>query len=183
LQYENGGLSHVMEMESDNQKKWIQNYTQIPSFEVQRFSMTDHKDRIPRAKVEIDLNLNRYASVTGKRMFVTANLMNRFTGVPEKGTVRKSPVILKIAQTDIDTVEYTLSESLYPEFVPEPVKYKSRFGEYEASVQLSAGKVIYIRKFVTYEGVFPSQSYIELVEFLRNVSRADNLKLVFLNKT
>ncbi|MGC3948211.1 MAG: DUF3857 domain-containing transglutaminase family protein [Chryseolinea sp.] len=183
MQYENGGLDNVMEMELDDQKKWIQKYTQIPSFEVQRFSMTDHKERIPNAKVDLDLTLNRYASVTGKRLFVPANLMNRFTSVPEKATDRKNPVILKTASTDIDTVEFSISESLYPEFVPDPIKHKSRFGEYEASVQLSAGKVIYIRKFILHDGVFPSESYSELVDFFRSVNRADNLKLVFLNKT
>ena len=183
LQYENGGLDNVMEMESDDRKKWVQKYTQIPSFEVQQFSMTNHKDRVPSAKVDIDLTLNRFASVTGKRMFVTANLMNRFASVPEKLTERKNHVFLRTSYTDIDTVEYTLPESLYPEFVPDPIKHKSRFGEYEASVQLSAGKVIYIRKFILREGEFPSESYSELVEFFRSVSRADNMKLVFLSKT
>lgn len=183
VQYEYGGLDAVMEMENDDQKKWIQKNTQIPSFELQRYSMKNHKDKIPSAKVDIDLVLNRYASVTGKRMFVTANLMNRFTLVPEKLTDRKNPVMLKTSLTDIDTVEYTLSESLYPEFVPDPIKHKSRFGEYEASVHLSAGKVIYIRRLVLYQGEFPSQSYAELVDFFRSVNRADNMKLVFLSKT
>jgi hypothetical protein len=87
------------------------------------------------------------------------------------------------AYTDIDTVEYTLSESLYPEFVPEAIKHQSRFGEYEASAKLSAGKVIYMRKLVIRAGEYPSQSYSELVEFYKNINRSDNMKLVFLNKT
>lgn len=183
LQYENGGLNFILANQYDEQKKWVQKSTQIPSFEVQRFSMTDHKDRIPSAKVNIDLTLNRYASVTGKRMFVTANLMNRFTGLPEKIAERKTPVFVRSAYTDIDTVEFNLSESLYPEFVPDPIKHVSRFGEYEASVKLSAGKVIYVRKVVMRRGEYPSSSYGELVEFLKNMNRADNMKLVFLNKT
>jgi hypothetical protein len=183
LQYENGGLDNVLANQYDEQKKWVQKNTQIPSFEVQSFSMNNHKDRLPHAKVNIDLSLNRFASVTGKRMFVTANLMNRFTTLPEKITDRKTPVFLRTAYTDIDTVEYSLSESLYPEFVPEPIKHVSRFGEYEASVKLSAGKVIYVRKFIMRRGEYPSTAYSELVEFLKNVNRADNMKLVFLNKT
>jgi len=183
LQYENGGLSHTISGEYDQQKKWVQKNTQIPSFEVQSFSMTDHKDRLPSAKVNMDLGLNRYASVTGKRMFVTANLMNRFTTIPEKLAERKNKVFVRAAFTDIDTVEFTMSESLYPEFVPQPIKHTSRFGDYEVSTKLSAGKVIYMRRLVIREGEYPSESYNELVEFFKNISRSDNMKLVFLNKT
>jgi hypothetical protein len=183
LQYENEYLDRYLANQYDEQKKWVQTNTQIPSFEVKSFSMKDHKDRMPYAKVNLDLSLNRYASVTGKRMFVTANLMNRFTGVPQKVADRKTPVFVRNAYTDIDTVEYSLSESLYPEFVPDPIKHVSRFGEYEASVKLSAGKVIYVRKFIMRRGEYPSTAYSELVEFLKNVNRADNMKLVFLNKT
>lgn len=183
MQYEHGGLDNAIEMEYDDQKKWVQKYTQIPSFEIQRFTMIDHKDRIPSAEVKLDLTLNRFASVTGKRMFVAANLMNRFTTLPEKVTDRKNPVFMRAAFTDIDTVEYSLSENLYPEFVPEPIKHKSRFGEYEASVKMSAGKVIYVRKLIIRRGEYPAESYAEMAEFFKNVNRSDNMKLVFLNKT
>lgn len=183
LQYENGGLSQILESTHDDKKKWVQRNTDIPSFDVKNFTMTDHKDRIPYADVQLDLVLNRYASVSGKRLFLTPNLMNRRTNVPEKIADRKSKVVVRLAYTDIDTIQYNIPESIYPEFLPEPVKHKSRFGEYEASVTLDAGKLIYVRKMVMHRGEFPAESYTELVEFIRNVSRTDNAKIVFLNKT
>jgi hypothetical protein len=33
------------------------------------------------------------------------------------------------------------------------------------------------------KGEFPAESYNELVEFYRNVNKADNTKMVFLSKT
>jgi hypothetical protein len=33
------------------------------------------------------------------------------------------------------------------------------------------------------DGEFPPEAYEELIEFYRSVSKADNTKLVFLNKT
>jgi hypothetical protein len=183
LQYENGSLSFVLGNQYDDQKKWIQKNTDIPSFDINSFSMANVKTRIPSAIVTTDLTLNRLASVSGKRLFLTPNLMNRSTFIPEKVESRKTKVIRKMAYVDIDTINYNLPEEIYPEFLPEPIKIKSRFGEYEASFKLSQGKLVYIRKISMWKGEFPPESYSELIDFYRNLNKADNTKVVFLSKT
>ena len=84
---------------------------------------------------------------------------------------------------DQDTIVLSIPENLYPEFLPQAVKINSKFGEYEANFKFDAGKVIYTRRLKMWKGRFPKESYNELVEFYKNVSKADNTKLVFLNKT
>ena len=84
---------------------------------------------------------------------------------------------------DIDTIRFHIPEDIYPEFLPPDMKYESRFGSYEAGFKLDAGSLIYIRKFSRKDGKFPAESYQELIEFYKNVNKADNAKLVFLNKT
>jgi hypothetical protein len=182
IQYENGYLNHFMG-NADKQKKWIEENTEIPNFSINSFSMTEKKDKIPSAIINLDLTLNRYASVSGKRLFVSPNLMNRISNVPPKMPERKTDVVLRTNALDLDTIKFSLPENLYPEFLPEPVKINSRFGEYEASFQFDAGKVIYIRRMKVWKGRFPKETYNEFVDFYRNVSKADNIKLVFLNKT
>jgi hypothetical protein len=182
IQYENDGLDNVMN-NIDEQKKWIQNNTEIPNFNINSFSMVEKKDKIPSAIVNLDLTLNRYATVSGKRVFVMPNLMNRITRVPEKLTERKTDVVRSLNYLDLDTIKFTIPESLYPEFLPEPIKINSKFGEYEASFKFGAGKVIYTRRMKVWKGRFPKETYNELVDFYKNVSKADNTKLVFLNKT
>ena len=183
IQYENGYLSFVLGNQYDEQKKWIQNNTDIPSFDINSFSMINVKDRIPSAIVNTDLTLNRFATVSGKRLFLSPNLMNRSTYVPEKVENRKTNVVRKLAYIDLDTINYNLPEEIYPEFLPEPVKIKSRFGEYEASYKLDQGKLVYIRRVRMNKGEFPPESYTELIDFYRNLNKADNIKLVFLTKT
>ncbi|MEJ0031357.1 MAG: hypothetical protein WDO15_13710 [Bacteroidota bacterium] len=43
--------------------------------------------------------------------------------------------------------------------------------------------MIYIRRLTRKDGKFPAEAYQELIDFYKNVNRADNAKLVFLNKT
>jgi len=183
LQYENNALDFYVNYERDEQKKWVQHNTEIPSFDINSFAMTNKKNRIPLAIVELDLTLNRLATVSGKRLFLTGNLMNRSTSVPEKLEKRKTNVVVKMGYLDLDTIRYRLPDELYPEFLPEPIKVKSRFGEYEATFKVDQGSVVYVRKMIMKKGEFPPESYNELIEFYKSINKADNIKLVFLNKT
>lgn len=183
LQYENGDLNFIVNGKYDDQKEWVQDNTEIPAFDIMGFSMTNHKDKIPAAVVNLDLALKRFATVSGKRIFLTPNLMNRSTYIPEKLESRKTNVVLRTAYTDLDTIRYHLPEGIYPEFLPEPAKVKSRFGEYESTFTVDQGSLLYIRRVRINKGEYPAETYKELTEFYRNINKADNTKLVFMSKT
>jgi hypothetical protein len=183
LQYENRGLNFMVNNSFDDQKKWVQENTEIPIFDVNSFSVKNVKDKIPSAILNLDLNLKRFASVSGKRIFLTPNLMNRSAFIPEKLENRKTNIVLRSASIDIDSIHFKLPEGIYPELLPEPVVIKSKFGEYEASYKVDEKGLLYIRRMKFKKGEFPPDAYKELVDFYKGVSKADNSKLVFLNKT
>ena len=183
LQYENGDLNFIVNGKYDDQKEWVQDNTEIPVFDIVSFSMANHKDKIPAAEVKLDLILKRLATVSGKRIFLTPNLMNRSTYIPEKLESRKTNVVLRTAYTDLDTIRYHLPEGIYPEFLPEPAKVKSRFGEYESTFTVDQGSLLYIRRIRMNKGEYPAETYKELTDFYRNINKADNTKLVFMSKT
>jgi transglutaminase-like putative cysteine protease len=183
LQYENHGLSFALNRSYDDQKKWVQENTEISSFDVNSFSMKNRKDKIPSAIVDLDLNLKRLASVSGKRIFLTPNLMNRSTYIPEKLGTRKTNIVLRTAGIDIDSIHFILPEGMYPELLPEPVTIKSRFGEYKSTYKIDDQGLWYVRRMKMVKGEFPPDSYQELVDFFKGISKADNTKLVLLNKT
>lgn len=182
IQYENGDLNFFVDR-VDKQKEWIQSNTQIPTFDIVSYAMTQQKEMIPTAIVELELKLDRLVSVSGKRIFLTPNLMNRNNYVPEKLESRRLNVVRRTAYTDSDTIHYQLPDDFYPEYLPERVKLVNRFGEYESGFLLNQGELIYTRKMKMVKGEFPPESYNELVEFYKTVSKADNAKIVFVNKT
>lgn len=183
LQYENDNLDGVLTSSAEDQKKWILKTTQIPSFDVQSFTMTNRKSKMPSAVVDMHLSLKRFSTISGKRLFISPNLMNRSTFIPEKIDNRKTNVFRRMGYTDMDTIRYRMPDGIYPEFLPEPVSIKSRFGEYESSITIIEGDVLYIRKVKVYKGEYPPESYGELVEFYKGINKSDNVKLVFLTKT
>ena len=183
LQYENDDLNLILNNQYDDQKKWLQKNVKIPAFDIGAFTMVNRKDRIPSAVVSTDLILKRYATISGKRIFLTPNLMNRSTFNPEKLDVRKTNVVVRKPFTDFDTIRYHLPEGIYPEFLPEPTKINSRFGEYEINYSLDQGNLIYNRKLKINKGEYPPDSYKEFSEFFKSINKADNTKIVFLSKT
>ena len=183
LQYENDGLNFILDNQYDLQKKWVQNTTNIPSFDVASFKFENVKSRIPSAIVSLDLNLQRLATVSGKRLMLAPNLMNRSTFVPQKTENRKTEIVRNFGFTDYDTIRYHIPEEFYLEFLPQPVKLSSRFGEFESSYSVDQGLIVYTRKLTIHKGRFPATSYQEFIDFYKGVSKADNTKLVFLNKT
>lgn len=183
LQYGNDGLEFIVNQSTDDQKKWIQRTTQIPNFDVGQFTLINKKDKIPTAVVKMDLTLNKLASVSNKRIFLTPNLMNKSSFIPEKIDNRKTPFILGQGFIDIDTIKYQIPESIYPEFLPPTTKLSSRFGTYESGFKLDAGSLIYYRKMTRKDGQYPAESYQELIDFYKSVNKADNTKIVFLSKT
>ncbi|SKC74706.1 DUF3857 domain-containing transglutaminase family protein [Ohtaekwangia koreensis] len=183
LKYEDDDLNFVLNQQYDDQKKWIQENTNIPAFDLASFSMVNKKNIIPSAVVSADLSLRRFATVSGKRIFLTPNLMNRSTYIPEKLESRKTNIVLRTPYTDFDTIRYHLPEGIYPEFLPEPAKIKSRFGEYETTFTVDAGSLLYIRKIRMNKGEYPAESYKELTDFYKNINKADNMKMVFMSKT
>ncbi|HEY5746705.1 MAG TPA: DUF3857 and transglutaminase domain-containing protein [Chryseolinea sp.] len=183
LQYENDNLDNVLSNQFDEQKKWLQKEIDIPSFDITTFKMQNHKDKNPSAQVSVDLTLKRFATVSGKRVFITPNLMNRSTYIPEKVENRKTNVVVRSSFVDLDTIRYHLPEGIYPEFLPKPVVLKSRFGEYETTFTLDQNDLIYIRRLKMQRGEYPPESYSEFIDFYKGLNKADNTKLVFLSKT
>lgn len=182
LQYENGDLHWVLNR-NDELKKWINRHTDIPSFDLGEFTSQNNKDLIPSATINAELTIPKLAAVNGKRIFLTPNLMNRSRFIPEANANRQTDIIVKKGWVDSDTVRYHLPEGVYHEFIPEPIHIESAFGIYNASCSIEEGLLVYTRELKIFEGKFPPEKYAELTQFYQSVKKADEMKVVFLNKT
>jgi hypothetical protein len=65
--------------------------------------------------------------------------------LPVKET-RTTDIVTKMDYIDTDTVRYHLPAGYHAEYTPENMHFKSVFGEYSASVQVTDGTVLYVRQ-------------------------------------
>src|SRR5438045_9123771 len=59
LKYETGYLDLYIETPGEDQKKWVQENTNIPSFDLNSYSMKNYKSRLPSAVVGLNLKLKK----------------------------------------------------------------------------------------------------------------------------
>ncbi|WP_207433825.1 DUF3857 domain-containing transglutaminase family protein [Sabulibacter ruber] len=172
----------IHQLDPDKQLKWLYKQIEIPAFEIKSFSLEKVKGK-PQVNEKLQLDLPKVASVSGRRLFITPNLMNRRTTVPPSLENRKHDVVLSYPYHDVDTVEYEIPAGYKPESVPQPVKIASVYGEYQAQVQIKGNKLVYVRQMTMHKGRFQASKYMEFVNFLKQVSKADQQQVVLAAET
>ncbi|TAG05233.1 MAG: DUF3857 domain-containing protein [Cytophagia bacterium] len=186
LQTENNGIDHVFHQSEEIQKKWLYENLELSDFELINFSIKEAKDenKMPIINQSANLKIKKLVAKTGKRLFLTPNLMNKRQSNIEKQEGRITDIYIdKYEYTDIDTLQYEIPEVYYVEGVAQEHHFTSVFGEYETKLKIEKGKLTYIRKLSMKKGTYPKEKYKELIEFYNNIYKADNAKIVFVKST
>jgi transglutaminase-like putative cysteine protease len=167
------------QLSPEDQKKALYKRIEIPSFELNNYSIHEEKKRIPSATVKMSLAVRKCASKSGTRMFLSPNLMSVENSIPPASDKpRTQEVELRNAYSEIDTVSYVLPKNITVEFKPEMIKFESKFGSYYADSQVKDGKLLYIRKFIRNRGKFPATAYTEMIDFYKKIAKYDKAQVV-----
>lgn len=176
LQYEN--LRSIYYDGPDEQKKALYKSISISDFTIEKLNIEQEKKRIPKSKLELEINIKNYLSKTGDRLFMPLNLMNRSTYVPKKLKERKFPIVLNYPYCDRDTIHYTLPKNMIIENLPKTVMIETEFGKYQSKIEVKDNKVTYIRSQEMYTGEFTTDKYDAFRKFHKAIVRADKAKLI-----
>jgi len=176
-------VSGLLTAGTEDQKKYLYNHIRIPTFDIKKFEFMQQKGRLPEVTENLTLNINKCGALSGKRLFLTPNLMNQISSIPPKVENRKLEVVTGWAYVDTDIIEYKLPTGVFQvEALPETQTVKSGFGEYTASFKMENDVLTYTRTFTRHKGRYPSTSYPELQDFYRKISKADKMQVVLVTK-
>jgi len=176
LQYDN--VRSYLNQSEEEQKKELYEDLEINNVTIEDFNHSEEKGRIPTARQELELKVRKLASVSGKRFFISPNLMNQWGKAPKAIKDRKYEVVINSSFYDADTIRFHLPEGFQPEYLPKTKEFISDFGHYTADIQVNGNELTYIRTLKMYKGRHPKEEYAVLQDFLKDVSKADRLKQV-----
>jgi hypothetical protein len=165
-------------LSKDKVKEYLQRQLDFPTYDLDKFEYKENKSMIPEVEEKLDLYVSNYASITGKRLFIVPNVMNRSYTKLKMDEERKYDIILRHEYKDIDSVEIEIPKGYESESLPQPVTIESKFGKYYSNTKLDNNKIRYYRIMEQYSGRFPAKDYADLVKFYDAVYKADRNKVV-----
>ncbi len=167
----------------DELLKKLKSEIDLPTYDVTKFDYKEQKNNIPPSIDEsIELTANNYAQVSGKRLFINPNILNRSETKLKTEEERKYPIELRSEYKDVDTVEIKVPSGYQPEAFPADTKIESKFGKYFCSVKITADKILYYRYREQYSGEFPAADYTDLVNYYDKIYKSDRSKIVLVKK-
>lgn len=154
----------------------------LPSYDVRTFNYKSETKGIPSINESLDLVVNNYATVTGKRLFIVPNVMNRTQRRLTADPDRRYPVELDFEYHDIDSVRIEIPEGYEIESLPADFSLSGKFGSYKSHCEIKDKAILYFRDIRQQRGHFPAKDFSELVSYYDAIYKADRQKMVLVKK-
>lgn len=178
-------LAYLEGQHDEARKKFLYNTLSLSDFEILQLDLQRIKNRIPEVKRKLRLQAPRFASLSGKRLFVPVIALAQKVEIPVADSTRQFPVQAQSRGFTVeDELTITIPEGYALENAVEPQTFNSVFGSYELDIRNEpGGRLLVHRKLVMNDSVQPKERFAELMQFLRNVAKADKTKLVLAKGT
>jgi hypothetical protein len=154
----------------------------LPSYDVVSFDYADEKGVLPLIKERLEITANNYCTISGKRLFIVPDILNKSFSKINGAETRKFDIQLSSAFIDIDSAEISIPAGYTPESIPADISLDTRFGTYKTTLKITAGKVVYTRNFQRNSGRFPASDAVALADFFSKIYYADRAKIVFVKQ-
>ena len=164
-------------------KKEMQENNPLPQSYITRLQVKPDNDT-PGAVVEYAMDVPQYGSKAGKRLFLPINPVNAFTDVPPAHDKRTHPVIVRQGYIEQDTIVLNIPEGFSIESIPaESTLLTTEFGVYSSQISRQEKGLVLVRRLELKPVHLPADRYNDWRNFLRDVARADGMKVVLIQKT
>jgi len=162
-------------------KEWLQEDLELASYDIVDFSYEEQKKSLPELKENLDIRVNNFANITGKRLFLVPNILSQ-GGNKIDDEERKVDFVFTDEYHNEDIEEIIIPDGYEIESMPQPVLLKTKYGTYSSSTQLSGNKIIYKRIREQFSGRFPAAEATEIRKFFSDIYKADRAKMVLVKK-
>ncbi|MEO7801215.1 MAG: DUF3857 domain-containing protein [Ginsengibacter sp.] len=163
-------------------KEYLKKHIQLPNYDVNAFEYKKNLSALPSINEHIDLKAINYASLSGKRLFIEPNLLDKSQTRMLTDTSRNFDLVLDDEFGHYDTVEIIIPEGFLSEAVPKDVNLKTKFGNYSSHINIAGNKLQYYRSLERFSGQFSAADYSAFASFINGIYKADRSKVVFVKK-
>lgn len=164
----------------DLEKNILEN-TGITFNKLEKLDVKIETDR-PEARLEYQASAQKFATLSGKRMFVALTKTAPFKHSLPANDKRRLDLQMKNAYALRDTFVLRFPPGFEAENVPTGKVLESEFGRYEIQIDQQSEYVAVIRRVEIRPLHVPAARYNEVRQFLLDVSKADAAQMVLIKK-
>lgn len=169
--------------ESEIIKYYKSYYDHLKNLSIESYHFSNNYEHI-EFEEHIKLSSSNYCSKFGNRLMFVPNVLNQTISIPNQYKPRITPFIISRGFFDEDQFEFNLPVGMQIEFMPKPITISSKFGKYSASISKNEkGNLLYKRRMLLNQGDFSKEDYQEFRTFMKAIHKADQSKIILVNKT
>lgn len=167
-------------LHDEKRKEYLYERLNISDFGIVALEFERKKDRLPEVTQRLELAVPRFASVSGKRLFVPLSVLSEKQTLPvTTDSVRHFPVQAHSrGLTEEDNFSMAVPEGYSPENLPAPVALSSPFGQYSLSCRYENNTIFVTRTLILNNSIHPKEDFGAFLQFLKNVTKSDKSKIV-----
>ena len=154
----------------------------LPNYEVQQFTHLETYNKLPIITEQVNFTAKNFASVSGKRLFISPNVLSVSNSRIRNAETRKYDIDLNFAFTDYDTVQINIPDGYSPESIPPNVSIEMPLARYQSSLKIESGKIFYTRHYQQRVGRLPAVTAQTMATFFEKIYKADHAKIVFVKE-
>jgi hypothetical protein len=174
--------SMINQLSKDKVQKILQQELELSTYNVNEFKYEETKTILPELQEKLDITANDYATLSGKRIFITPNILNRSSRKIDVEEERTVDLVFVSEWRDEDSYEIEIPQGYQLESAPQEISLKTKFGTYSASAKIEGNKIIYHRLQEQFAGRFPASTQKELAKFFEDIYKADRSRIVLVKK-
>ncbi len=158
-------------------------FDNLPTYDISDFKYEEKKEVLPQIAEKLGVIVSNYATVSGKRLFIYPNILNRSPTRITDTAQRMFDYVFDMAWRDVDTLTINLPEGYSTEAIPLDVSLKTKFGTYSNIVKIEGNKLYHLRIREQYAGRFPAKDKEELLKYFDAIYKADRSRVVLVKKS
>ncbi|MBO9619154.1 MAG: DUF3857 domain-containing protein [Niabella sp.] len=175
--------SVIYDLTDEQKQKRLRNNFSLPSYDIGSFGYTEiANSNVPAVIEKVQLVSKDYAAITGKRLFITPNILSKQSVKLSDDEKRENEIIYEYAFKTTDTVAIRIPKGFTIEAAPATVTLDNEFGTYSMHCSYKDGVVTMIRRYDRNAGTFPASDYNKMVTFYNAVYTADRARMVLVKQ-
>lgn len=171
----------IHRINKEQREKYLNNALGLPTYKVDKIDYAENRGTagLPLVTENLHVESAAYASVSGKRLFITPNLFNKMRSKLSTDKPRKFEIEYSYSYIDVDSIDIHIPEGYTPESLPKNVAIETRFGKYAISFAYTGNRIQVIRSCERTAGRYPASDYTALAKFYADMYKADRSSMVF----